>query len=294
MSSTAATAGLAPTPASTAIRPTPGASRLRFKALVAAGVLAALVAAWFATGLLGRGHHVPPPRPSCGTTAARAPFARAPTFRRARRWSARSSIDNGFALARVAAGGSLRGDGADRPRHARSCCRRWRSSRIARHLPAAESNYVDAVAATLGRDFKTAIAKYTRDRECGGRRRTRLRPTSTSAAPTRRTRMLDRAHRGLREGDAAGPAVRRRLPALRHPLRPAPAAAGGERGLLEGGGHLPGDVEPGRPGRGAVPARLAAGQDPETARSQGAARTIAGDVTRRPPASTRRSGPRCN
>ena len=55
------------------------------------------------------------------------------------------------------------------------------------NLSAAESNYLDAVAATLGRNFKTALDTYTmivrsvRDAQS-------LRLMSISAAPMRKTR----------------------------------------------------------------------------------------------------------
>ena len=100
------------------------------------------------------------PRPSCGTTAAPAPFARARIFRRARRWSGRSRSTDEFALARARRAEAYTEMGlTDRAREELLQAMALLPDRST--LSAAESNYVDAVAATLGRNFKTAIDKYS-------------------------------------------------------------------------------------------------------------------------------------
>ena len=74
---------------------------VRFKALIAASAVAALLAAWFAPGLLRRGRHVPPPEAVVwydrGTSAIRegAYFQASKALERA------LEIDNAFALARA-------------------------------------------------------------------------------------------------------------------------------------------------------------------------------------------------
>jgi tetratricopeptide (TPR) repeat protein len=132
---------------------------VRFKTLVAASVMAMLVAAWFAPGLLRRGSHVPPPDAVVwydrGTSAIRegAYFQASKALERA------LELDSRFALARA--------------RRAEAYAELGLTSRATEEmvqamdllpdrssLSAAESNYVDAVAATLARNFKTAIEKY--------------------------------------------------------------------------------------------------------------------------------------
>ena len=74
---------------------------VRFKTLIAASAVAVLVAAWFASGLLRRGHHVPPPEAvvwyNRGTSAIRegAYFQASKALERA------LEIDKAFALARA-------------------------------------------------------------------------------------------------------------------------------------------------------------------------------------------------
>lgn len=136
-----------------------GRKSVRFKTLVAASVMTMLVAAWFASGLLRRGYHVPPPDAVVwydrGTSAIRegAYFQASKALERA------LELDSRFALARA--------------RRAEAYAEMGLTSRATEEmvqamdllpdrssLSAAESNYVDAVAATLARNFKTAIEKY--------------------------------------------------------------------------------------------------------------------------------------
>ena len=74
------------------------------------------------------------PRPSFGTTAGPAPSARARTFRRARRWSARSrSTTRSPWRALDSPKRTRRSNSPTEP--GRNCCRPWRCSRIARRCP---------------------------------------------------------------------------------------------------------------------------------------------------------------
>jgi tetratricopeptide (TPR) repeat protein len=152
----ARTAPTAPAP------PTTSAPRtsVRFKALTAASAIAMLVAAWFVSSLLRRGHHVPPPEAvvwyNRGTTAIRegAYFQASKALERA------LAIDQAFALARCRQAEAYAEMGlTDRAREELLQALALLPDRS--QLSAAESNYLDAVAATLNRDFQTAIGKYS-------------------------------------------------------------------------------------------------------------------------------------
>ena len=132
---------------------------VRIKTLFAACAIAVLVAAWFASGLLRRGRHVPPPEAVVwydrGTSAIRegAYFQASKALERA------IAIDNDFPLARARRAEAYTEMGlTDRAREDLLQAMALLPDRS--KLSAAESNYVDAVAATLGRNFKTAIDKY--------------------------------------------------------------------------------------------------------------------------------------
>ena len=132
----------------------------RFKTLIAACAIAVLAAAWFASGLLRRGRHVPPPEAVVwydrGTSAIRegAYFQASKALERA------IAIDTTFALARARRAEAYTEMGlTDRAREDLLQAMALLPDRS--KLSAAESNYVDAVAATLGRNFKTAIDKYS-------------------------------------------------------------------------------------------------------------------------------------
>lgn len=134
----------------------------RFKTLLGASAVVALVAlvAWMASGLLRRGQHVPPPEAVVwyerGTSAIRegAYFQASKALERA------LEIDHAFALARARRAEAYAEmgltDGAREELLRAMALLPDRSS-----VSAAESNYIDAVAATLGRNFKTAIEKYS-------------------------------------------------------------------------------------------------------------------------------------
>jgi len=133
---------------------------VRFKALIAASAVAVLAAAWFASGLLRRGHHVPPREAVVwydrGTTAIRegAYFQASKALERA------LEIDNAFALARARRAEAYTEMGlTDSAREELLQAMSLLPDRSS--LSAAESNYVDAVAATLSRNFTTAIDKYS-------------------------------------------------------------------------------------------------------------------------------------
>ena len=133
---------------------------VRLKALIAASALAALVAVGFASGLLRRGQHEPPPEAvkwyDLGTSAIRegAYFQASKALERA------LEIDAAFALARARRAEAYAEMGlTDRAREDLLQAMALLPDRS--NLSAAESNYVDAVAATLGRNFKTAIEKYS-------------------------------------------------------------------------------------------------------------------------------------
>jgi tetratricopeptide (TPR) repeat protein len=132
---------------------------VRSTALVTACVVVVLVAAWFALGLLRGGRHVPAPEAVVwydrGTSAMRegAYFQASKALERA------IAIDNDFPLARARRADAYTEMGlTDRAREDLLQAMTRLPDRS--HLSATESNYLDAVAATLGRDFRTAIDKY--------------------------------------------------------------------------------------------------------------------------------------
>jgi tetratricopeptide (TPR) repeat protein len=131
-----------------------------FKAMIAAGAVIALLAAWFATESLRRGPHVPPPEAVVwydrGTTAMRegAYFQASKALERA------IAIDKDFALARARqAEAYTELELTDRAREELLHALALLPDRS--NLSEVESASVDAVAATLSRSFKTAIEKYS-------------------------------------------------------------------------------------------------------------------------------------
>jgi tetratricopeptide (TPR) repeat protein/tRNA A-37 threonylcarbamoyl transferase component Bud32 len=133
---------------------------MRFTAPMATGIVAVLLAGWFGSGLWRRGHHVPPPEAvgwyNRGTNAIRegAYFQAGKALERA------LEIDSAFALARVRRAEAFAEiELTDRAREELLQAMALLPDRSA--LSNAESTYVDAVAATLSRNFKTAIEKYS-------------------------------------------------------------------------------------------------------------------------------------
>ena len=149
-------------PASTASS-TPIANRqsFRFKALIGAAVVATLAAAWFAPALFRRGRHEPPPEAvvwyNRGTSAIRegAYFQASKALERA------LEIDNAFALARARQSEAYAEiELTDRAREELLQAMALLPDRST--LSEAESLYLDAVAATLNRNVKTAIDNYSK------------------------------------------------------------------------------------------------------------------------------------
>jgi tetratricopeptide (TPR) repeat protein/predicted Ser/Thr protein kinase len=154
-----------PTPPATSAR----RSAVRRRTLLATCALAVLAAAGFASGLLSEGRHVPAAEAVAwydrGTSAIRegAYFQASKALERA------IAIDGDFPLARARRAEAYAEMGlTDRAREELLQAMALLPDRSA--LSAAESNYVDAIAATLGRNFKTAIAKYTSIAEAAGGR----------------------------------------------------------------------------------------------------------------------------
>ncbi len=133
---------------------------VRFKTLIAASAVAALVAAWFASGLLRLGQHVPPPEAVVWYDRGTGAIREGAYFQASKALERALEIDNAFALARARRAEAYAEMGlTDRAREELLQAMALLPDRST--LSAAESNYVDAVAATLGRNFKTAIEKYS-------------------------------------------------------------------------------------------------------------------------------------
>jgi tetratricopeptide (TPR) repeat protein len=154
-------AGATTRPASTAPS-TANARRksVRFKTLIAASAVAALVTAWFASGLLRRGQHVPPPEAVVWYDRGTSAIREGSYFQASKALERALEIDNAFALAWARRAEAYAEMGlTDRARE--ELLQAMSLLRDRSNLSASESNYVDAVAATLGRNFKTAIEKYS-------------------------------------------------------------------------------------------------------------------------------------
>jgi tetratricopeptide (TPR) repeat protein/predicted Ser/Thr protein kinase len=141
-------------------RPTANQRSFRFTALIAAAVAATLLAAWFAPSLLRRGRHEPPPEAVVwydrGTSAIRegAYFQATKALERA------LEIDGSFALAHARQSEAYAEiELTDRAREELLQAMALLPDRST--LSDAESMYLDAVAATLNRNFKTAVEKYS-------------------------------------------------------------------------------------------------------------------------------------
>jgi tetratricopeptide (TPR) repeat protein len=149
-------------PVSTAMSAPSVTRRLvRSKVLIAAAVAAALLAVWFAPGLLRGGRHVPPPEAVVwyerGTSAIRdgAYFQAGKALERA------LAIDTSFALAHVRRSEAYAEvELTDRAREELLQGMALLPDRS--NLSETESMYVDAVTATLSRNFRTAIETYSK------------------------------------------------------------------------------------------------------------------------------------
>ena len=124
--------------------------------------------------------------------------------------------------------------------------------------------YLDAVAATLSRNFKTAIEKYSQIVDSVGDEEKSAAYVDLGRA-YEKDENLDKAIESygkatqLDPQSAAGFLRSGILYARRQELLQ------GERRILEGAGHLSGHVQPGRAGRGVLPTGIVAGQDQEAA-----------------------------
>ena len=147
-------------PVSTAPSPTDVSRRsLRFKTLIAASAVAALLAAWFGSGLLRRGH-VPLPEAIVWYNRGTSAIREGAYFQAGKALDRALDIDNAFALARARRSEAYAEiELTDKAREELLEAMALLPDRSS--LSAAESMYVDAVAATLSRNFKTAIEKYS-------------------------------------------------------------------------------------------------------------------------------------
>jgi tetratricopeptide (TPR) repeat protein/predicted Ser/Thr protein kinase len=133
----------------------------RFAMLAIASAVAAVVAAWLGSTLLRRGQHVPPPEAVVWYDRGTSAIRDGTYFQASKALERALAIDGAFALARARQAEAYAEMGlADRAREELLQAMALLPDRST--LSAAESNYVDAVAATLGRDFKTAIDRYAR------------------------------------------------------------------------------------------------------------------------------------
>jgi tetratricopeptide (TPR) repeat protein/predicted Ser/Thr protein kinase len=154
-----------------ALSAAPNATRRGFQirriALLAACVVAALAAVWFAWRVLSPVRYAPAPEAVVwydrGTSAIRegAYFQASKALERA------IDIDADFALAHARRAEALAEMGlTDQARDELLQAMALLPDRS--RLSAADSNYVDAVAATLGRNFKTAVDRYTAIADAAG------------------------------------------------------------------------------------------------------------------------------
>lgn len=139
----------------------PNRPSIRFKALVAASAAVLLLAAWFASDLFRRGRHVPPAEAVVWYDRGTSAIREGAYFQAGKALDRALEIDNAFALARVRrAEAYAELDLNDKAREELVRAMALLPDRT--NLSSAESMYLDAVAATLSRDFKTAIDKYSR------------------------------------------------------------------------------------------------------------------------------------
>ena len=148
-------------PVSTALSmPNENRRSFRFKALAATAVVATLLAVWFAPSLLRRGRHEPPPEAVVWYNRGTSAIREGAYFQASKALDRAIEIDNSFALAyarRSEAYAEL--EFTDRAREALLQAMALLPDRST--LSNAESMYLDALAATLSRNFKTAIETYS-------------------------------------------------------------------------------------------------------------------------------------
>jgi len=153
--------GRASRPVSTVSSTTVASRRsVRFKAVVAASAVIVLLAAWFASDLFRRGRHVPPAEAVAWYDRGTSAIREGAYFQAGKALDRALEIDNAFALARVRrAEAYAEIELTDKAREELVRAMALLPDRSS--LSNAESMYVDAVAATLSRDFKAAIGKYS-------------------------------------------------------------------------------------------------------------------------------------
>jgi tetratricopeptide (TPR) repeat protein/predicted Ser/Thr protein kinase len=147
-------------PVSTISPPTKASRQsVRFTAVVAAAVVAVALAVWFAPSLLRRGQHVPPPEAVAWYNRGTSAIRDGAYLQATRALERALEIDNAFALAHVRrAEAYAEIEFTDRAREELLQAMALLPDRSG--LSDAESAYVDAVAATLSRNLRTAIEKY--------------------------------------------------------------------------------------------------------------------------------------
>ena len=127
---------------------------------IAAAVVPTLLAAWFAPGVFRGGRHVPPPEAVVWYNRGTSAIREGAYFQASRALERALEIDNAFALAHARRSEAYAEiELTDRAREELLQAMALLPDRS--NLSDAESMYLDAVAATLNRDFKTAIEKYS-------------------------------------------------------------------------------------------------------------------------------------
>jgi tetratricopeptide (TPR) repeat protein len=145
----------------TAVTPNALRHSFGFKALMAATVVVALLAVWFAPILFRRARPVPPPEAVVWYNRGTSAIREGEYFQATKALERALDIDKSFALARARqAEAYAEIDLTDRAREELLQAMALLPDRS--NLSDAESMYLDAVAATLSRNFKTAIEKYSK------------------------------------------------------------------------------------------------------------------------------------
>ncbi len=152
-----------PAPSTTSAR----RSSIRHMMLATCAIALLGGAAWFASGLLSRGRHVPAAEAVAWFDRGTSAIREGAYFQASKALDRAIAIDGDFPLARARrAEAYAEMELADRAREELLQAMTLLPDRSA--LTTAESTYVDAVAATLGRDFKTAVDKYTSIADAAG------------------------------------------------------------------------------------------------------------------------------
>jgi tetratricopeptide (TPR) repeat protein len=155
------TASMPATATTTPLPPRVNRSPLRVWGLRVAAGIAILATAWFASGLLSPRRHVPPAEAVVWYDRGASAMREGAYFQASKALERALALDGAFAMARVRRADAYTEMGlTDRAREDLLQAMALVPDRS--RLSATESNLLDAVAATLGRDFRTAIEKYAR------------------------------------------------------------------------------------------------------------------------------------